>query len=66
MEVSWRLHADIERVLNPTHWLPAPPDVVVEYGAPARALTYLLNPTSSTMRTIPISAITRNARHSLV
>ncbi len=29
-EASWRLHADIERVLEPTHWLPAPPDVVVE------------------------------------
>ena len=26
----WRLYADIERVLEPTHWLPAPPDVVVD------------------------------------
>ena len=25
---SWRLRADLERVLHPTHWLPAPPDVV--------------------------------------
>ncbi len=29
-EGTWRLHADLERVLTPTHWLPAPPDVVVE------------------------------------
>ena len=24
---TWRLHGDIERMLEPTHWLPAPPDV---------------------------------------
>ena len=30
IEASWRLHADVERVLHPTHWLPAPSDVVVE------------------------------------
>src|SRR5215217_4334172 len=28
-EGAWRLHADLERV-DPMHWLPAPPDVVVE------------------------------------
>jgi hypothetical protein len=27
---SWRLHTDLESVLNPTHWLPAPPDLMVE------------------------------------
>ncbi len=27
---TWRLHADVERVSEPTHWLPAPPDVMVE------------------------------------
>ena len=26
----WRLHADIEHVLDPSHWLPAPPDVLVK------------------------------------
>src|SRR5918994_435757 len=26
---AWRLKGDVERVLNPTHWLPASTDVVV-------------------------------------
>ena len=34
-EGSWRLHGDIEHVHHPTHWLPAPPDVVVEWADPA-------------------------------
>jgi hypothetical protein len=29
---AWRLQGDVERVLHPTHWLPASTDVVVESG----------------------------------
>jgi hypothetical protein len=27
---AWRLKGDVERVLNPTHWLPTSTDVVIE------------------------------------
>jgi len=27
---SWRLHGNIDTVLNPTSWLPALPDVALE------------------------------------
>ncbi len=29
---AWRLQGHGERILNPTHWLPASTDVVVESG----------------------------------
>lgn len=28
-EGAWRLHYDLETVLVPTHWLPAPPEVEI-------------------------------------
>ena len=37
-EGAWRLQADAERVLHPTHWLPTSTDVVVDRAQEKAAL----------------------------